>query len=134
VNDTYGHDNGDLLLQQVAQRLFLNARESDTVARFSGDEFVVMSEFLNPNYEEAREQALFAGVKLIELFEKDFLLNEISCRLNINIGVYLFNGDNKTVDYMIKRADSAMHQAKALGRNQLVISGQSWVSDIAANS
>lgn len=134
VNDTYGHDNGDLLLQQVAQRLFLNARESDTVARFSGDEFVVMSEFLNPNYEEAREQALFAGVKLIELFEKDFLLNEISCRLNINIGVYLFNGDNKTVEYMIKRADSAMHQAKALGRNQLVISGQSWVSDIAANS
>jgi diguanylate cyclase (GGDEF)-like protein/PAS domain S-box-containing protein len=131
VNDNYGHDNGDLLLQQVAQRLFLNARESDTVARFSGDEFVVMSEFLNPDYEDAREQALFAGVKLIELFEKDFMLNDVNCRLNVNIGVYLFNNDNKQTDYMLKRANAAMYQAKALGRNQLLICGESWVSEIA---
>jgi diguanylate cyclase (GGDEF)-like protein/PAS domain S-box-containing protein len=124
VNDNYGHDNGDLLLQQVAQRLFANARTSDTVARFGGDEFVVVSEFLHPDYDQAYEQSLLIGVKLIELFEHHFSLRDINCRLTASIGVYLFNSDDRAVDYLVKQADVAMYQAKARGRNRLVFSGE----------
>lgn len=131
VNDNYGHDSGDLLLQQVAQRLFANARESDTVARFGGDEFVVVSEFLNPDYEEARTQASLIGAKLMELFERNFLLRDVNCRLSASIGVHLFNNDHKTLDYMIKQADTAMYQAKAKGKNQLMISGENLLIECA---
>jgi diguanylate cyclase (GGDEF)-like protein len=129
VNDNYGHDSGDILLQQVAQRLFATARESDTVARFGGDEFVVVSEFLHPQYDQAYEQALLIGVKLIELFEQHFSLQDINCRLTASIGAYLFNNDHKSTDYVIKQADIAMYQAKAGGRNRLVFSGEKVVEN-----
>jgi diguanylate cyclase (GGDEF)-like protein len=124
VNDNYGHDSGDILLQQVAQRLFAAARESDTVARFGGDEFVVVSEFLHPQYDQAYEQALLIGVKLMELFEQHFSLQDINCRLTASIGTYLFNSDDRGIDYALKQADIAMYQAKAGGRNRLVFSGE----------
>lgn len=124
INDNYGHDNGDVLLQQVAQRLFANGRASDTVARFGGDEFVVVSEFLHLEYDDAYEQALLIGLKLIELFENDFSLRDINCRIGASIGVYMFNSDDKALDYMVKQADTAMYQAKARGRNRVVFSGE----------
>jgi diguanylate cyclase (GGDEF)-like protein/PAS domain S-box-containing protein len=121
VNDNHGHDNGDALLQQVAQRLSASLRESDTVARFGGDEFILVSEFLGTDVCEARQHALRIAIKTRELFDKDFLLRETTCHLSASIGITLFNSDEKTVATLIKQADLALCQAKANGRNQFFI-------------
>lgn len=121
INDNHGHDNGDVILQQVAQRLIANLRESDTVARFGGDEFVLISEFLGKEFHEAKQHALRIAIKTLELFDKEFLLRHTSCYLTTSIGITLFNTDQKSVSALIKQADLALHQAKANGRNQLFI-------------
>jgi diguanylate cyclase (GGDEF)-like protein/PAS domain S-box-containing protein len=122
INDRYGHDNGDNLLQQVALRLSGNIRESDTVARFGGDEFVIVSERLSNDLETAKHQALIIGIKTLELFDRSFFINHIECNLTTSIGVALFKGDSRSINALIKQADAAMYQAKAAGRNRVIIS------------
>lgn len=122
VNDQYGHDNGDLLLQQIAQRLFSAVRDSDTLARFGGDEFVIVSEQLSQELETAKHQALLIGIKLLELFDRDFLLRDTRCHITISIGIALFNDDSNSTASLLKQADIAMYQAKADGRNRCALS------------
>ncbi|WP_158304083.1 diguanylate cyclase domain-containing protein [Cellvibrio japonicus] len=124
INDNYGHDDGDLLLQQIALRLASGVRESDTLARFNGDEFVVVSEHLSQDVETARQQALMIGLKLLDLFEREFYLRDQPCKVTASIGIVLFNDDSKAVNSLLKYADTAMHQAKVNGRNRCVISDQ----------
>jgi diguanylate cyclase (GGDEF)-like protein/PAS domain S-box-containing protein len=118
LNDTLGHDKGDLLLQQVAVRLTNQVpRESDTVARHGGDEFVIVLEALDPTPEEAAAQAELVAEKLLAAFEQPFQLDSYQHHTTPSIGVALFDKDISDIDELLKRADLAMYQAKAAGRN-----------------
>ncbi len=121
INDNHGHDNGDYLLQQVAHRLMASLRENDTLARFGGDEFAVVAEFLGKELSEAKQHALRIAIKILETFDQDFRLRDNNCHLTASIGIILFNNDQKSVDGLIKQADTAMYQAKSQGRNQFFI-------------
>ena len=119
LNDTLGHDKGDLLLQQVAERLSACVREGDTVARIGGDEFVVMIEDLSENAQEAATQAKTAGEKILNTLNDTYQLGNHSYRNTASIGITLFANYRETVDELIKQADLAMYQAKSAGRNTL---------------
>jgi diguanylate cyclase (GGDEF)-like protein/PAS domain S-box-containing protein len=118
LNDTLGHDKGDQLLQQVAERLTKQVpRASDTVARHGGDEFVIVLEDLSPRPVEAAAQAELVAEKLQAAFEQPFQLDGYLHHTTPSIGVALFDKDIGDVDELLKRADLAMYQAKAAGRN-----------------
>ncbi|MDP2901834.1 MAG: bacteriohemerythrin [Methylovulum sp.] len=119
LNDTLGHDMGDLLLQQVAERLALCVREADTVARLGGDEFVVMLEDLGMQAIEAANQAETIGNKVLAAINQPFLLAGHIYHSTPSIGVTLFSGHEQSVDDLLKNADIAMYQAKTSGRNAL---------------
>lgn len=119
LNDTLGHDIGDLLLQQVAERLTSCVREVDTVARLGGDEFVVMLEDLDEQTNEAAAQTEVVGGKILATLNKSYLLATHSYHSTPSIGVALFNGSEQSLDELMKQADIAMYHAKASGRNTL---------------
>jgi diguanylate cyclase (GGDEF)-like protein/PAS domain S-box-containing protein len=119
LNDTLGHDIGDLLLQQVAQRLVTCVREGDTVARLGGDEFVVMLEDLSGNLQEAATQTEIVGEKILAALNETYELGNYKHHSTPSIGITLFVNHQETIDELLKRADLAMYQAKAAGRNTL---------------
>ena len=119
LNDTLGHDMGDLLLQQVAERLTACVREGDTVARLGGDEFVVMLEDLSKEGFEAARQAETLANKMLMLFNRPFQLVTREYLSTASIGATLFNGQQLSNDDLLKHADIAMYQAKTSGRNTL---------------
>lgn len=119
LNDTLGHDIGDLLLQQIAQRLSACVREGDTVARLGGDEFVVMLEGLSEHAHEVHHQIERICDKVLANFKQPFQLGPHQCHNTSSIGATLFCGHQCTVDELMKRADLAMYEAKSAGRNTL---------------
>jgi diguanylate cyclase (GGDEF)-like protein len=120
LNDTLGHDIGDLLLQQVASRLEACVRESDTVARIGGDEFVIMLENLNEKSSEAAIQAKAIGEQIIKSLNQPYQLKTFEYQCTPSIGATLFSEQDCTsIDNLLKQADIAMYQAKAMGRNTL---------------
>lgn len=119
LNDTLGHDMGDLLLKQVAQRLKECVREMDSVARLGGDEFVVMLKDLDPQDIEAAKQAEIIGNKILLKLNQPFQLADHDYHSTPSIGATLFDGHHKTSDELLKQADIAMYQAKNSGRNAL---------------
>lgn len=119
LNDTLGHDKGDLLLQQVAQRLTTCIREGDTVARLGGDEFVVMLEDLSANEMEAAAQAEIVGEKIHVALNQIYGLASYTHHSTASIGITLFGDQSENIEEPLKRADLAMYQAKAAGRNTL---------------
>jgi len=119
LNDTLGHDIGDLLLQQVAERLSSCVRESDTVARQGGDEFVVMLQDLSEQPLEAAKQAEITGNKIRTTLNHPYQLATHNYISTPSIGATLFSGHERTVDELLKNADIAMYQAKTSGRNAL---------------
>ncbi len=119
LNDTLGHDIGDQLLQQVARRLATCVREGDTVARLGGDEFVVMLEDLGRNAQEAAAQTEIVGEKMLATLSQAYQLGSAEHRSTASIGATLFMDHQGTIDDLLKRADLAMYQAKAAGRNTL---------------
>ncbi|MBI5889704.1 MAG: EAL domain-containing protein [Nitrosomonadales bacterium] len=118
LNDTRGHDVGDLLLLEVAQRLQAAVRDGDTVARLGGDEFVVLLEDMSADAGEAATQAKQIGDKLREAIDQPFLLNDYEYLCKLSIGVSLFHAQD-TVEDLLKHADMALYQAKNAGRNTL---------------
>lgn len=118
LNDTRGHDVGDLLLAEVAHRLRSVVREFDTVARLGGDEFVVLIEELAGEKEIVGALAQQVGDKLRQVIEQPFNLkgSEYHCRLSI--GVTLLGGGN-SVEEVFKQADLALYEAKSKGRNTM---------------
>jgi diguanylate cyclase (GGDEF)-like protein len=119
LNDTLGHDMGDLLLQQVAKRLVFCVREGDTIARIGGDEFVVMLEDLSKCLFEAAAQTEAIGEKILVALNQPYQLASYEYLSSPSIGAALFNDDSQTVDQLLKQTDIAMYQAKRAGRNTL---------------
>ena len=119
LNDTLGHDMGDLLLKQVAQRLTGCVREEDTVARFGGDEFVVMLATLSESLNEAAFQVELIGRKISAAFSLPFALKDIAYLISPSIGASVFLGQQTDIDMLLKQADLAMYKAKETGRNAL---------------
>jgi diguanylate cyclase (GGDEF)-like protein len=119
LNDTHGHFMGDQLLQQVAQRLSSCIREGDTVARLGGDEFVVMLEDLSPDLQLANAQARAVAEKVLSVLAQPHQLDHNTHMSTTSIGVTLFGDEKESIEEPLKRADMAMYQAKAAGRNTL---------------
>ena len=120
LNDTLGHDQGDLLLQQVAQRLTTCVRSIDTVARLGGDEFVVMLEEIDAQPDELALYARTVGEKILSVLAAPYALASYQYRSTPSIGIAPFTGGaNASVGELLKQADLAMYQAKSAGRNTL---------------
>ncbi|MET3132032.1 diguanylate cyclase (GGDEF)-like protein/PAS domain S-box-containing protein [Oxalobacteraceae bacterium GrIS 1.11] len=119
LNETLGHDKGDLLLRQVGARLRETVDQGDTVARFGGDEFLVMLENLSeePGLAAARTEAV--GETILAALKRPFLLDGYEHYSTSSIGATLFDGQHSNVGELLKRADLAMYQAKGAGRNTL---------------
>ncbi|MDX1367857.1 EAL domain-containing protein [Pseudomonas sp.] len=119
VNDLHGHQIGDELLCQVAERLRHNLRERDTVARLGGDEFVLMLEGLESHAEEAASQVEHLGTKVLDALRQPYLAGGHSLFSSASLGVVLFNDEQYSVDELMQRADLSMYTAKAAGKNAL---------------
>ncbi|MGI6253292.1 MAG: diguanylate cyclase domain-containing protein, partial [Aminivibrio sp.] len=113
VNDTLGHDTGDLLLQEVARRLSLEVKEKNTVARMGGDEFTIV--IPSPSSRAALETA--AG-KILGKISLPVSIAGSEISITASIGISLFPGDGVTVQDLMKHADIAMYAAKGQGRNR----------------
>ena len=120
LNDTLGHHQGDLLLVQVAQRLKTCIRDGDTLAHLGSDEFVVMLEDLSEDDIEAATKAETVGDKILSTFVPDFALGSGAYHGTPSIGITLFGGGTlESSEQPLKRAELAMFEAKAAGRNTL---------------
>jgi len=119
INDTKGHNFGDLLLIEVAQRLQSCVREGDTVARLGGDEFVVMLEDLGSMAEHAAAQAEEVGEKILSALNRYYLIKEQEFHCTASIGTSLFIDRGASADELLRYADMAMSQAKKAGRNTI---------------
>jgi diguanylate cyclase (GGDEF)-like protein/PAS domain S-box-containing protein len=119
LNDTKGHDIGDLLLIEVAQRLTSCVRDGDTVARLGGDEFVVVLETLSAIESEAATQAERVAEKIQGALNLPYRLKDRIHHTTPSIGIALFRGHQDAMDDLLKYADIAMYQAKKAGRNTI---------------
>jgi diguanylate cyclase (GGDEF)-like protein/PAS domain S-box-containing protein len=132
INDTLGHDIGDALLQQVAQRLESCIREGDTVARLGGDEFVVMLLDLNEQPIEAAAQTESIGEKILAVLSQPYQFDQHVYRCTSSIGVTLFKDHQQATEELMKQADIAMYQAKKAGRNALRFFDRQMQENISA--
>ena len=117
LNDTLGHDCGDLMLVEVAARIKSCVREMDTVARFGGDEFVVLIESVSEDQDDASYKVGLIAEKLRETLTLPYLLGQHEHHSSPSIGVSLYRGSLESVDTLLQHADLAMYQAKNSGRN-----------------
>lgn len=117
LNDTLGHDYGDLLLVEVAKRIKSCVREIDTVARLGGDEFVVLLEGVGTDKEDASRKAGLVAEKIRDALAQPYQLKTHEHYTSPSIGISLFHGGEETMDELVKHADAAMYQAKNAGRN-----------------
>ncbi|MEY3447179.1 MAG: hypothetical protein RIR45_1934 [Pseudomonadota bacterium] len=134
LNDTHGHDRGDELLKQVAQRLSLCVREGDTVARQGGDEFVVILEDLGQHALNAATQAEEVGKKILASLSGTYWLEGLEHHSTASIGATLFSNHKDSIEQLLKQADLAMYQVKALGRNDLRFFDPSMQSVVEARA
>ena len=119
VNEIKGHESGDTLLQQVAERLRSCVQKGPTVARHGDDEFVVLLDHLSPLPGEAVTLAERMGQRILEVFRAPFILKGEPYHTTASVGITLFQGTQPSADELLKRADLAMYQAKTAGRNTL---------------
>ncbi len=119
LNDTRGHNVGDLLLVEMARRIQTNLRAGDTVARLGGDEFVLMVENLSADGQEALTQIGLMGEKIREALAQPCNLGGQEFHCTASLGVALFRGNEKSIETLLKHADLAMYQAKSAGRDTL---------------
>ncbi|MDO9269577.1 MAG: GGDEF domain-containing protein [Methylobacter sp.] len=127
LNDVHGHPAGDLLLVEVANRLKACVREVDTVARFGGDEFVVLLSELSTDESQSTSQASMVAEKIRNVLSAHYrlIINKtikdtditVEHKCSASIGVVVFINHEISQDDILKRADDAMYQAKDAGRN-----------------
>ncbi len=131
LNDTLGHYIGDLLLQQVAQRLAARIRSGDTVARLGGDEFVMMLDGLDADRIEAAAQTEALGTQLLTALNQPYRLESYDYHGSASIGATLFLGNQCAPEELMKQADIAMYHAKQCGRNTLQFFDQQMQKTVA---
>ncbi|MDD3355096.1 EAL domain-containing protein [Zoogloea sp.] len=119
LNDTSGHEAGNQLLREVAQRLLKCAGETNSVARPGADEFVVLLRNLSSHEPDAATQAKILGETIMERLNQPYLLDGRSHHSTPSVGITLFGQGVETEEELLKQADIAMYQAKAAGRNTL---------------
>ncbi len=128
LNDAYGHGMGDLLLVEVARRISHYVREVDTVARFGGDEFVVLLSGLNEDKSRSIAEAGIIAEKIRAILAEPYMLKiqhvdktqtTVEHRCTSSIGILIFMDSEASVEDILKWADMAMYRAKELGRNQI---------------
>ena len=117
LNDTLGHDIGDLLLQKVAERLTTCLREGDSVSRFGGDEFVVILEDISKDEFVAAKQVELISQKILSTLNRSYQLDSHTYHNTPSIGAVLFGTKKQGIEELLKQADIAMYQAKSAGRN-----------------
>ena len=117
INDSLGHSMGDQLLIKTAKRLQSLLRESDTAVRLGGDEFVILVSAQDGIHSDLLEQSSIIAEKIINIINSPYLIGEHEFFVSASIGITLFTGNDETVDILLKRADTAMYQAKDAGRN-----------------
>ena len=116
INDSLGHDGGDIMLKIISQRLINSARKSDTVSRRGGDEFTILMPRLN-HIEDAAKLA----ERILESNKEPIKLKEELVYPKTSIGISVFPEDGDSIDILIQNADKAMYQAKVSGKNQYAI-------------
>jgi diguanylate cyclase (GGDEF)-like protein len=126
LNDTHGHAAGDLLLTEAAKRLRGCVRETDTVARIGGDEFIVLLAGLTGGEEAAKDEAAGVADKMLHALCSPYHLSQVGLgtapiehRCSASVGLTLFAGDETDQSAIVKRADDAMYSAKRTGRNRV---------------
>ncbi len=134
LNETQGHERGDMLLRQVAQRLRGCVQNEDTVARHGGDEFVVVLEDLGQSPQGAAARAEDMGQKILAAMRHPFTLEGEPHHTTLSMGVTVFQGARETVDELLQRTDLAMYQAKASGRNALRFYDPQMQASVAARA
>ncbi len=134
LNDTHGHDVGDLLLIEIAKRLQDCVRSGDTVARLGGDEFVVVLGDLSDDIQLAASVAQEIGEKILTAINQPCHLNGPEYRSTSSIGINLFQGNEIAMEDLLKHADAAMYQAKTSGRNALRFFDPSMQQELAAHA
>ncbi|MDX8387846.1 MAG: diguanylate cyclase [Ghiorsea sp.] len=122
INDTHGHDIGDALLVQIAQSISSVIRQSDTVARIGGDEFVIILEHLN-----YIGNATVTADKIIQVFQQPIIIKGLPCSVGVSIGIAMHPEDSGDADTLVKKADTAMYHAKTTGKMKYSIYSKSCV-------
>jgi diguanylate cyclase (GGDEF)-like protein/PAS domain S-box-containing protein len=112
INDDLGHDAGDELLREMGSRLEQCLRKADSVARLGGDEFIVLLSKVNE-----RQDPTVVAKKIITAVAAPFAISGKICHVGVSIGIVVFPEDGDNVDILVKKADTAMYQAKGAGRN-----------------
>lgn len=125
VNDTIGHSGGDQVLQIVAHNLTQILRKTDTVARFGGDEFLILV-----NNIEEREEITNVADKVMEIFKKPFAVEGHEFFLTGSAGISVYPVDGEDAEVLIKNADIAMYKAKASGKNQYIMCTKHMKEDV----
>lgn len=118
LNDSYGHDEGDLLLQQVSERLCHLVRESDTVARLGGDEFVMLIEMATTDQAQMRAIMTTIAEKIRHALSRPFSLKTTQFATSASVGIKLFEVGEHHYETILNAADEAMYRSKKQGGNQ----------------
>jgi diguanylate cyclase (GGDEF)-like protein/PAS domain S-box-containing protein len=119
INDSLGHNIGDLLLREVASRLTKQIRDEDTASRLGGDEFVVLFSELSGNPQLAAQQAQQGAYKILKTLSEPYTISGNELHITPSIGIVIFPMNNETADDILKFADTAMYRAKDAGRNTI---------------
>ena len=120
INDSQGHDVGDMILVHIAKTLLLGTRRTDTVARFGGDEFVILIDDISDD-----KSLTYIAEKLIQAIEQPIRVRNLELKVTTSIGISLYPDHGEDFNKLIKNADLALYVAKAEGRNTYKIHHQS---------
>jgi diguanylate cyclase (GGDEF)-like protein len=134
LNDTLGHEAGDLLLKQVSNRLSICVRKSDTFARLGVDVFVVVLEGLSDDFEMAAVEARLSGEKILKAFLQPYKVGNYDYDSTASIGITIFPAWSDGVDDILKRGDLAIQKAKALGRSTLCFFDPEMQTSVASRA
>lgn len=125
INDTYGHEAGNVLLAQVAERMRGALRNSDIIARYGGDEFIVLLDDRTENMEHAGS---CAAQKILDVFEVPYTLHGHEVAVTASIGIAAYPGSGMSVTDLIERADATMYKTKRAGGNGFSYAGSGVVA------
>jgi len=115
INDNHGHKMGDRVLTETASRISVCIRTGDTLARYGGDEFVLLAENLSESY-----NAGLIAEKIISSLSKKMTVNDIELIITSSIGISIYPDDGTNAETLLKHADTAMYQAKTNGKNRFI--------------